>query len=59
MRHSADDQLDETHATVELVIGRDYALAQPGRRTRTRIHLDRLRPTNTGYLYIATEETCP
>ncbi|MEU7156075.1 hypothetical protein AB0A98_06470 [Streptomyces chrestomyceticus] len=49
-------QIDETRATVELVIGRDYALAQPGRRTRTRTRLDWIRPTSTGYLYIARKE---
>ncbi|WP_318201090.1 DUF6354 family protein [Streptomyces sp. SCL15-4] len=46
---------DATHAHVEQVIGRDHASASPGRRTR--IRLDRFRPTSTGYRYISGGET--
>lgn len=43
-------EITGTHAVVEQVVGRDHAQAQPGRRTR--IRLDRFRPTRTGYRYI-------
>ncbi|MGV9278094.1 hypothetical protein [Streptomyces griseosporeus] len=51
--------IDDTHATVELVTTRQVptltgsrATAKPGRRTR--IRLDRFRPTSTGYRYVTT-----
>ncbi|WP_420032293.1 hypothetical protein ACN2WE_05370 [Streptomyces sp. cg28] len=45
--------IDETHATVELHQPRPpVSSAKPGRRTR--IRLDRFRPTSTGYRYVAT-----
>jgi hypothetical protein len=44
-------EIDGTHALVEPVIGRDHALLQSGRRTR--IRLDRFRPTRNGYQYVA------
>lgn len=43
-------EISDTHAVVEQVVGRDHALAQPGRQTR--IRLDRFRPISTGYRYI-------
>ncbi|KOU17048.1 MULTISPECIES: hypothetical protein [Streptomyces] len=45
-------ELNATHATVELVVprGAGHNGAKPGRRTR--IRLDRLRPTSTGYRYV-------
>lgn len=47
-------ELDGTHAVCELVVPRagDLLAAKPGRRTR--IRLDRFRPTSTGYRYIGT-----
>ncbi|MFD8200015.1 DUF6354 family protein [Streptomyces sp. NPDC059701] len=47
-------ELDATHAVVELTVprGASHLHAKPGRRTR--IRLDRLRPTSTGYRYIGT-----
>lgn len=49
--------IDETHATVELATARQVPTltgsrqtAKPGRRTR--IRLDRFRPTSTGYRYV-------
>jgi hypothetical protein len=51
-------EIGETHATVELVTARQIPTlngnrktAKPGRRTR--IRLDRFRPTSTGYRHIA------
>ncbi|MFH8336920.1 hypothetical protein [Streptomyces sp. AM6-12] len=51
-------EIDATHATVELVTGRQVPTlhgsretAKPGRRTR--IRLNRFRPTSTGYRYIS------
>lgn len=48
--------VDGTHAVVELAVprGAGHQHAMPGRRTR--IRLDRFRPTSTGYRYIATED---
>ncbi|MER7053419.1 DUF6354 family protein [Streptomyces sp. NPDC017454] len=45
---------DATHAVVELTVprGAGHLHAKPGRRTR--IRLDRFRPTSTGYRYIGT-----
>jgi len=45
-------EIGETHAVVELVAARavGHQQAKPGRRTR--IRLDRFRPTSTGYRYI-------
>lgn len=42
-------EVDETHALVELHVprGAGHMHAKPGRRTR--IRLDRFRPTSTGY----------
>jgi hypothetical protein len=51
-------ETDATHAVVELVVGRGVGSqqAKPGRRTR--IRLDRFRPTSTGYVLVQdTEET--
>ena len=47
-------EVGETHATVELHQPRSTSSARPGRRTR--IHLDRFRPTSTGYRYLAEEQ---
>ncbi|MFE1192894.1 DUF6354 family protein [Streptomyces olivaceoviridis] len=46
-------ETDATHAHVELVTprGAGHQQATPGRRTR--IRLDRFRPTSTGYRYIS------
>jgi hypothetical protein len=45
--------IDETHAVVELHQPRlPVSSAKPGRRTR--IRLDRFRPTSTGYRYVGT-----
>jgi hypothetical protein len=46
--------IDDTHALVELVTprGAGHQQAKPGRRTR--IRLDRFRPTSTGYRHIST-----
>ncbi|MEU4154792.1 DUF6354 family protein [Streptomyces antimycoticus] len=48
--------IDDTHATCELVTPRDagHQKAKPGRRTR--IRLDRFRPTTTGYRYISGDQ---
>ncbi|NYV73125.1 DUF6354 family protein [Streptomyces sp. UH6] len=44
-------EIDDTHATVELHQPRQpVSSAKPGRRTR--IRLDRFRPTSTGYRYV-------
>jgi hypothetical protein len=45
-------EIDGTHAICELTVPRGAGRlhAKPGRRTR--IRLDRLRPTSTGYRYI-------
>ncbi|MFI6889167.1 DUF6354 family protein [Streptosporangium canum] len=43
-------EVDETHATVEQVDGRAVDRGKSGRRTR--IRLDRFRPTSTGYVLI-------
>ncbi|WP_225825638.1 DUF6354 family protein [Streptomyces naphthomycinicus] len=45
--------IDATHATCELIVprGAGHQQAKPGRRTR--IRLDRFRPTGTGYRYIS------
>ncbi|WP_030344838.1 DUF6354 family protein [Streptomyces sp. NRRL S-1022] len=45
--------IDDTHATVELVVprGAGHNGTKPGRRTR--IRLDRFKPTSTGYRHIA------
>lgn len=45
--------VDDTHATVELYIPRGAGRlhAKPGRRTR--IRLDRFRPTSTGYRLVS------
>ncbi|MGQ4513637.1 hypothetical protein [Streptomyces sp. DW26H14] len=45
-------EIDVTHATVELTRprGTGYDGAKPGRRSR--IRLDRFRPTSTGYVYV-------
>lgn len=50
-------EIDDTHATVELHTPRaaGHQKAKPGRRTR--IRLDRFRPTTTGYRYICGGET--
>ncbi|MFF7631407.1 DUF6354 family protein [Streptomyces cyaneofuscatus] len=49
-------ELTATHAVVVLVQPREpVSSAQPGRRTR--IRLDRFRPTSTGYRYVRTEAT--
>jgi hypothetical protein len=46
--------MDDTHATVELHQPRlPVSSAKPGRRTR--IRLDRFRPTSTGYRYIGSQ----
>lgn len=47
-------ELDATHALVELHVprGAGHLRAKPGRRTR--IRLDRFRPTSTGYRYVGT-----
>jgi hypothetical protein len=44
-----------TPAVCELIVprGAGYQQAKPGRRTR--IRLDRFRPTNTGYRYVRTD----
>lgn len=46
-------EIGETHALVELhqPRGAGHRAAKPGRRTR--IRLDRFRPTTTGYRYIS------
>jgi hypothetical protein len=47
--------IDDTHATVVLCQPRPpVSSAKPGRRTR--IRLDRFRPTSTGYRYVADSE---
>lgn len=43
-------EIDATHAVVELHVPRQHGSAKPGRRTR--IRLDRFRPTSTGYRYV-------
>ncbi|MDT0435657.1 MULTISPECIES: hypothetical protein [Streptomyces] len=45
-------EIDGTHAIVELVVLRSvgHRGSKPGRRTR--IRLDRFRPTSTGYRYV-------
>lgn len=40
-------EVDDTHATVEQADSRAHDRGHPGRRTR--IRLDRFRPTSTGY----------
>lgn len=46
-------EIDGTHAVVELhQPRRPTSSAKPGRRTR--IRLDRFRPTSTGYRYVGT-----
>lgn len=40
-------EVDDTHAAVEQVNSRAHDRGKPGRRTR--IRLDRFRPTSTGY----------
>lgn len=46
-------ELGDTHAIVELHEARQpVSSARPGRRTR--IRLDRFRPTGTGYRYVGT-----
>lgn len=46
-------EIGETHAVVELHQPRHpVSTAKPGRRTR--IRLDRFRPTTTGYRYVGT-----
>lgn len=48
--------IDGTHAVCELYTPRDGGgVTRPGRRTR--IRLDRFRPTSTGYRYISGGET--
>ncbi|MFF5473378.1 DUF6354 family protein [Streptomyces achromogenes] len=48
-------EIDNTHAICELYTPRDGGgFTRPGRRTR--IRLDRLRPTATGYRYISGGE---
>jgi hypothetical protein len=49
-------EVDATHAVVELFVGRGTGndQAKPGRRTR--IRLDRFRPTSTGYRLIQDVE---
>lgn len=51
--------VDGTHATVELVTGRGvgHDAAKPGRRTR--IRLDRFRPTSTGYRLVTHADGTP
>lgn len=46
-------EIDDTHAVVEPALprGAGHLRAKPGRRTRLR--LDRLRPTSTGYRYVS------
>lgn len=48
-------EISDTHAIVELVTARSvgHQQAKPGRRTR--IRLDRFRPTSTGYRYIGED----
>lgn len=47
-------KIDETHAVVELHQPRlPVSSAKPGRRTR--IRLDRFRPTSTGYRYVGNQ----
>lgn len=48
-------EVDATHATVELVGARQRGVssAEPGRRTR--IRLDRFKPTSTGYRLLDAE----
>lgn len=48
--------IDDTHAVMELAVPRDagHQQAKPGRRTRVR--LDRLKPTSTGYRYVSGSE---
>lgn len=49
-------EVTDTHAVVTLVQPRNpVSSAKPGRRTR--IRLDRFRPTSTGYRYVRTEVT--
>ncbi|MBD0743522.1 hypothetical protein [Streptomyces sp. CBMA152] len=45
-------EVDATHALVELAVprGTGHLHAKPGRRTR--IRLNRFRPTSTGYRYV-------
>ncbi|MYT26090.1 hypothetical protein GTW69_38470 [Streptomyces sp. SID7760] len=48
-------EIDDTHATVLLHQPRlPVSSAKPGRRTR--IRLDRFRPTSTGYRYVGQAE---
>lgn len=48
--------ITDTHAVAEPVVRRGFGhQAAPGRRS-TRIRLNRLQPTNTGYFYVCTEE---
>jgi hypothetical protein len=48
-------EIDDTHAVVELHQPRlPVSSAKPGRRTR--IRLDRFRPTSTGYRYVNGDE---
>lgn len=49
-------EIDTTHAVVELAVprGAGHHHAKPGRRTR--IRLDRFRPTSTGYRYVSGGE---
>lgn len=48
-------ELTDTHAVVTLVQPREpVSSARAGRRTR--IRLDRFRPTSTGYRYVRTEK---
>ena len=50
-------EIDATHAVVELCRPRGvgHNRAKPGRRTR--IRLDRFRPTSTGYRYVGESGT--
>lgn len=57
-RHVKVVEVDGTHATVALWMTRSASsnTAMPGRRTR--IRLDRFRPTSTGYTLITTCRRC-
>ena len=51
-------EIGDTHAVVELHSPRQpVSNAKPGRRTR--IRLDRFRPTSTGYRYVSTATPTP
>lgn len=45
-------EIDATHATVALVSPRDRGVSSAEAGRRTRIRLDRLKPTSTGYRLI-------